>query len=160
MSVDGTDYRVAVSYQKSYWSYKFKKSGLRYEIAICIKTGKMVWWNGPYLPGDFNDNMIFQDALVAELEPGERAETDRGYRHSAPAYTRVPDGTEDPARSEMTARVRLRHETCNNRLKKWNILAVSYRHDVQRHQNYFGAVAALVQLSFVDEPLFPVEYND
>jgi hypothetical protein len=31
---------------------------------------------------------------------------------------------------------------------------------VQRHQNYFGTVAALVLLSFVDEPLFPVEYND
>ena len=72
MSVDGTDYRVAVLYQKSHWSYKFKKSGLRYEIAICIKTGKMVWWNGPYLPRDYNDNMIFQDALASELEPGER----------------------------------------------------------------------------------------
>ena len=85
MSVDGADYRVAVSYQKSYWywPYKFKKSGLRYEIAICIKTGKMVWWNGPYLPGDYNDNMIFQDDLASELELGERAETDRGHSHSA-----------------------------------------------------------------------------
>jgi hypothetical protein len=83
MSVDGADYRVAVSYQKSYWPYKFKKSGLWYEIAICIKTGKMVWWNGPYLPGDYNDNMIFQDNLASELELGERAETDRGHSHSA-----------------------------------------------------------------------------
>jgi hypothetical protein len=120
----------------------------------------MVWWNGPYLPGDYTNNMIFQDALASELEPGERAETDWGYLHSAPFYTMVPYGTEDPARSEMTARVRLHHETCNNRLKNWNILAVLYRHDVQRHQNYFGAVAALVQLSFVDEPSLLVDHND
>jgi hypothetical protein len=51
LSVDGTDFRAAKSYEKPYYSYKFKKSGFRYEVALCIKTGDICWWAGPYLPG-------------------------------------------------------------------------------------------------------------
>jgi hypothetical protein len=38
LSVDGTDFRVAKSYEKPYYSYKFKKLGFLYEVALCIKT--------------------------------------------------------------------------------------------------------------------------
>ena len=51
LSVDGTDFRIAMGYNKAFWSYKFKKSGLRYEVALCIKTGDICWWSGPYAPG-------------------------------------------------------------------------------------------------------------
>ena len=57
-----------------------------------------------------------------------------------------------------TAKVRLRHETCNKRIKQYNILAVRYRHDVMRHQIYFGAIVALTNLALEDEPLFSVDY--
>ena len=102
MSVDGTDFRIAASYKKSLYSYKFKKSALRYEVGICIKTGKICWWNGPFLPGDENDDMIFQQGLAQELGPGERVETDKGYVGSAPLWTRVPGGMEEPERRGMT----------------------------------------------------------
>jgi hypothetical protein len=46
LSVDGTDFRVAKSYEKPLYSYKFKKSGLRYEVALCIKTGDICWTAG------------------------------------------------------------------------------------------------------------------
>jgi hypothetical protein len=64
LSVDGTDFRVAKSYEKPFYLYKFKKSGLRYEVALCIKTGDICWTAGPYLPGNWNDNMIFNNGLV------------------------------------------------------------------------------------------------
>ncbi len=64
LSVNGTDFRVAKSYEKPYYSYKFKKWGFHYKVALCIKTGDICWWVGPYLPGIWNDNMIFQDGLV------------------------------------------------------------------------------------------------
>lgn len=160
MSVDGVDFDVAKSYDKDWWSYKFKHSGLRYEIGLCIKTGQIVWWHGPFLPGMFNDEMVFQEGLAQELGPGERVETDKGYVGSTPHWTRIPDGMEHPDRSEMTAKVRLRHETCNKRVKQWGILKYPYRHDVMRHQTYFGAILTITNLAFVDEPLFPVEYED
>jgi hypothetical protein len=78
LSVDGTDFRVAKSYKKPFYSYKFKKLGFCYKVALCIKTRDICWWGGPYLPGIWNDNIIFQDGLVNYLEVGERCETDNG----------------------------------------------------------------------------------
>ena len=53
LSVDGTDFRIAMGYCKLFWSYKFKKSWLRYEVGLCILTGDICWWSGPYAPGVF-----------------------------------------------------------------------------------------------------------
>jgi hypothetical protein len=36
--------------------------------------------------------MIFKDALAKNLEVGERCETDRGYRGSAPVKVKCPGG--------------------------------------------------------------------
>ena len=47
VSVDGTDFRIAEQ-GKRFYSHKFKKSGLRYDVAICIKSGDIVWVSGPY----------------------------------------------------------------------------------------------------------------
>ena len=161
LSVDGTDFRVAKSYEKPLYSYKFKKSGLRYEVALCIKTGDICWTAGPYLPGIWNDNMIFNNGLVYQLEAGERCETDDGYRGSAPVYVKLPTlPEEDPVRAAIQQRVRNRQETVNKRFKNWAILAVPYRHKLLDHQSVFCAIVALTQLSFVENPLFQVDYDD
>ncbi len=86
--VDGTNFRVGMGYSKPFWSYKFKKSGLRYEVGLCILTGVICWWSGPYALGKWNDLSIFRDSLVSMLEPGERCETDRGYQGATPAYVK------------------------------------------------------------------------
>ena len=82
LSVDGTDFRTRWI-NVNFWSYKFKKCGFRYEVALCIKTGWICWLNGPYAPGIWNDQMIFGDALAYELEEGERVEADDGYEPHA-----------------------------------------------------------------------------
>ncbi len=43
LSVDGTDFCVAKSYEKPCYSYKFKKLGFCYKVALCIKTGNICW---------------------------------------------------------------------------------------------------------------------
>ena len=55
LSVDGTDFQIAMSYRKEFYSFKFKKSGLRYEVGLNIKTGDICWVYGPFPPGDYND---------------------------------------------------------------------------------------------------------
>jgi hypothetical protein len=163
LSVDGTDFCIAMGWSKSFYSYKFKKSGLRYEVGLCIKTGDICWWSGPYAPGIWNDLSIFRDGLMTHLEPGERVETDRGYRGSAPKYVKCPDGLladPDPAVKLMAARVRSQQETVNERFKNWAILCTPYRHEFLEHQTVFGAIVVLTQLSLAANPLFHVEYND
>ena len=79
LSVDGTDFWLAMGYSKPFWSYKFNKSGVRYVVGLCIRTGDICWWSGPHEPRIWNDEIIFKDALVSMLEYGERCETDGGY---------------------------------------------------------------------------------
>ena len=66
VSVDGTDFHIPQHGWKFY-SHKFKKSGLRYEVALCIMTGDIVWINGPYEPGIWPDIKIFRDSLMSHL---------------------------------------------------------------------------------------------
>ena len=89
MSVDGTDFRIA-EHGKKFYSFKFKKSALRYEVALCILTGDIVWINGPYEPGVWNDIAIFRDGIMHHLEDGERVEADDGYLGEAPKYVKCP----------------------------------------------------------------------
>ena len=35
-----------------------------------------------------------------------------------------------------------------------------YRHQLLEHQNVFGAIVVLTQLSLAENPLFQVDYND
>ena len=67
-----------------------KKSAVRYEVGLNIKTGDICWYNGGYPPGLGNGDMMFKDALVDELEEGERVETNMGYKASTPKYVKCP----------------------------------------------------------------------
>ncbi len=57
--VDGTGFQVTMGYSKPIQSYKFKKSGLCYEVWLCILMGDICWWSKPYALGKWNDLSIF-----------------------------------------------------------------------------------------------------
>jgi len=99
------------------YSHKFKKSALRYEVALNIQTGDICNIEGPYPPGIYNDQLIFEDALELALEAGECVETDRGYRGAFSRGTVQCPPYEVPERRGMTATVRNRHETCNKSIR-------------------------------------------
>ena len=57
-------------------SHKYSfKSALRYKIGVSIIGGDLVWIQGPYPAGRFNDIAIFNKVLCF-LEPGEWIEAD------------------------------------------------------------------------------------
>jgi hypothetical protein len=162
MSVDCTDCYIR---QKGpiFSSHKFKKkSALRYEVALCIGTGEIVWINGPFPAGEFNDITIFRECLQTALDDGERVEADDGYRGD-PTITKVPadvltrSGEEEDAQQRRTQG---RHETVNARLKNFKILVEQYRHDETQHGYVFRAVACLVQIALKNgDPLYNVNYK-
>jgi hypothetical protein len=157
--VDGTNFRIAMGYLKLFWSYKFKKSGLRYKVGLCIKMGDICWWSGPYAPGKWNDLTIFRDSSLLMLEPGEWCKMDRGYQGSAPTHVNCLGVLRaDPDTVEIQAWVWNRQETVNNGFKNWEILSTLYHHNLLKHQTVFGAIVVLTQLSFAANPLFLVEY--
>ena len=148
LSVDGTDFKIQE--QTPFWSgwrsFKFNGPGLRYEMAVCIQTGFIVWVNGPFAPGPFPDIKIFRKHLKTHLLHWERVEADNGYRGDEKTHT--PD-QHAPTYSQylIKEQVRDRHETINKRLKEFNCLKHTFRHEIHKHGNVFDAVVVLTQLS-------------
>lgn len=145
-------------------SHKFKKkSGLRYEIGVCIQTGDVVWINGPYPCGKCPDIAIFRDSLMHHLGEGERAEADDGYVGETPQHAKCPKSfTNLEITLCMQERVRSRQETINKRLKDWEILnTVKCRHDILDHGDAVRAILCIEQIAINQgEQLFETGYKD
>jgi len=143
---------------KGWYSQKFRGPGLRYEVAVSLKRGEIVWVNGPYECGVWPDIKIFRDSLITFLDPFERVEADDGYIGEQPRKCKTPGGfasRSDNAAGELRNRIRSRHETANSRLKNFGALKQVYRHSLLDHGAVFRSVAILCQISFeCGEPLF------
>ena len=162
ISVDCTDVRCP-NYGGPFSSYKFgKKGGLRYELGICIQTGDLVWINGPYPAGAFNDITIFRDSLMTFLDDGERVEADGGYRGECPRHCKCPTHlTTPPELAYMMQRIRSRQETINKCVKDWSVLQVIFRGDIGDHAVVFRACCVMKQLAINNgEKLFQTGYKD
>jgi hypothetical protein len=90
-------------------SHKFNGPGLRYEVALCIRTGHIVWVNGGLPCGEWPDLRLARNAFIDRLQPGERALVDQGYRDQL--YFEFAN--DDLRRQKILAR----HETVNSRIK-------------------------------------------
>ena len=79
MSVDGTDCPVQEPsiFDRRMYSHKFKSAGLRYEVGIGVDFGNIVWVNGSYKCGEFNDLKIFRDKLHQVLPETEMVVGDK-----------------------------------------------------------------------------------
>ena len=134
---------------KIWYSFKHNGPGIRYEIALSLKHGHIVWVEGPYPCGQWPDIKIFRHCLRNFLDPSERVEADDGYIGDQPKYCKTPGGFSSRTENidEKRRRIRARHETVNLRLKHFCILNKTYRHNLKDHAFVFGTVAVLVQLS-------------
>jgi hypothetical protein len=164
MSVDGTDFMTfepGAAFDPKWLSYKTNGPGLRYEIGVCIQTGCIVWINGPFPAGGWNDIRISRDSLIYELEPWELVISDGGYGGQ---YHLQPDPAAKASRcpfERMKAKVRARHETINRLFKVFNCLRNEWRHDFLLHNRTFWVVAHLVQFGIEYEgTVFQVMYDD
>lgn len=146
VSVDGTDFRInePSPFDPKWFSHKFKGPGLRYEVAVSIQRGWIVWVNGPYPCGSYPDLRIAREALIHELEDWEYYIADGGYQDGG-NYAVTPSGRNEFS-DRQKAVVRARHETVNKRLKDWSALSHTFRHSLDKHGVVFRAIANLVQL--------------
>ena len=162
MSVDGTDFRInePKPFSRKWFSHKFRGAGLRYEVAVAIQSGHIVWTNGPF-PAGTPDLKIFRQDLKKQLKNGERVEADKGYR-GEPTKIDLPQENIGGLQSQMLVKkkVRARHETVNARFKEWGALKNKFRHKISRHRSVFRAIAVLTQLKIENGyPLFQVDYT-
>ena len=145
---------------RRFYSHKFKRAGYRYEVALCIQTGEIVWINGPFPCGAFSDLTIFRKALKQKLlQAKEKAIADLGYR-GEPNTIILPNPMDSKMIQQMKSEVRARHEHVNKRFKNFGILKQCFRHDLEKHEAVFTACAVLSQISIsCGEPLAEVQYG-
>jgi DDE superfamily endonuclease len=166
MTIDGTDMPIYETYpfDPALYSYKLNGPGLRYEIAVCIATGQIVWINGPYKPTQWVDITIFRHKLMWKLLEGEWVVGDGGYSDGNQFV--VPKRTGPVWLQEMTAMATVRHETINSRMKVWTILRNSYKYgkgtdeQMRRHGQTVKAIANVVNIWLTESPPFPCHYDD
>ena len=161
VTVDGTDFLIARqtphSRDKMFYSHKFNHAAYRYEVAVCIQTGMIVWYNGPFPAGKWPDINIFRRNLKGLLLPGEMVETDRGYKDITCRHSDVVTSKAD---SRAKSRAMRRHETVNGDLKTFGCLKQQWRHDLSKHNVAFSSCAFLTQMKYKLEggPKFNCKY--
>ena len=135
------------------YSHKLNGLGVKYEIAVCLKTARIVWINGPFVGGK-HDNTIFTQGLSQMLFDDEAVEADQGY--GGDKKLKTPSMGQHKVDRKMKSNARAQHEAVNGRLKQFNVLTTHFRHMkpnregmMRKHKMCFYAVAVITQLKFM-----------
>ena len=113
ITVDGTNFWIQepIPFNPKWYSHKFKGPGLRYEVTICIKTGWIVWVNGPFPAGEWPNRKITQAGINHHLDDNECYVGDGGY-YDGWQWAETPTGYNNHEQ-KMYAMARAPHETIN-----------------------------------------------
>ena len=124
---------------------------------MCIQTGLIVWINGPFAAGKYNDITIFQSKMIYKLLDWEMVEADQGY---VGQLNKICMKYElGVCENQFEAKARARGEMINGRFNNFCILMDKYRHKISMHSYVFHAVAVLMQISLTTvSPTFKVDY--
>lgn len=167
VTVDGTHCWInepihpEFSQDSKYYSHKFAKAGINYELAISIADSCLVWMNGPFKAGT-NDAKIFRDGGLRErLEAdGKKAIGDRGYG-GYHAQCSTYNAHDQRQVRKFKSRALKRHETFNFMTKRYKCLDGRFRHGVSAFATCFEAVCVICQYEVEHNmPLFDVLIED
>ena len=138
MTLDGTDFPVneAHPHDPGLYSHKLNAAGIRYDIAINIVTGDIVYWSGGEKAGEFPDLKLARNGILHLIDEGEMIIADKGYNdHRYFIFT-----TDLRGDNYMIKKITGRHENINARLKVWGFLRNRFRHDFPTHYRMFLAI--------------------
>ena len=158
-SVDGVHFEICEPfhplYSKNtrYYSHKFHKAALTYEIALALFEDKIIWMHGPERAAKHNITM-FRSGLRDKAGRGILGVGDRGFR-GEPDHLSTPNSFDPEELSKFKSQASAHQETVNNRMKTFQCLQQRWRHAVSKHQIVFEACIVIVQLQFdCGSPLF------
>jgi hypothetical protein len=148
MVVDGIDLQIKEplknGFNSKWYSHKWNGPAVRYEVATCINTGRIVWIYGPFPAGRWADVRIFRRQLKYHLLRGEKVWADLGYRGDDSIIHRLSGG--NPGRLEELKLARSRHENVNARLTAFGANHQFWRHNLNKHHLVFNSAAVIYQL--------------
>ena len=160
MSVDGTHCPIneptkghPFSKNPKYYSHKFNRSGLSYEVGFSIFTSQVVWINGPF-PAGKGDDDIFAEGLKHQIPVGKKVIADGAYKRKDLPMISVKNNADKAHVALFKRRVLSRHESFFAKMKVFDILTTEFRHGEALHKVVFEAVAVICQYEIEVVPLF------
>jgi hypothetical protein len=145
------------SQDPQYFSHKYGKAGLNYELAISLFKSQVVSMKGPYAAGA-NDLKVFITKGLEQqlLADGIKAIGDGGY-HGHQKSISAPNPHDSAGVRLFKSRALKRHETFNGIMKNFDSLSGRFRHSVARFENCFEAVCVICQYQIeIELPLFDI----
>ena len=145
------------SQDRKYYSHKYGKSGLMYELGICLSTGRLLWMRGPFPAGTSDITVARREGLVDELSRrGQKAIGDRGY-NGEPATISTPNAHDNKGVAIFKRRALMRHENFNGIIKRFAVTHDCFRHSKERFELAFEAVCVIAQYKIENEtPLYDI----
>jgi hypothetical protein len=149
------------SQDRTYYSHKYNKAGVNYELGISIPYSRFVWMNGPF-KSDKSDSSIFRDKGLKEKlrSIGKKAIGDRvynGHKKECSTY----NAHDCHGVRKFKSRALERHENFNNMTKRFGCLSGRFRHGVEQFASCFEAICVICQYQLEDDmPLFDVLIED
>lgn len=150
--MDGVHFRIwePRKFPSTKWySQKYKKAGLTYEIAVAIHHNQIVWVNGPFPAGE-NDKKMFDkpDGLRSKLKGNQVCIGDQGYKGD-PDKVATRNSLDDGEVKDLKNRAKARQETVNSRLKDFGVLRNPFRtvgeKRLERHKACLEACLVIIQ---------------
>lgn len=163
ISIDGVHCKILEPRKcpsSKWFSHKSNSAGVTYELAIAVRSNRLVWINGPF-PASQHDITTFRGGKVGQEEPwdpnalffqipeGKKAVADSGLK-GEPSKVTVTRELDSPAVVKFKGRAKSRQETFHSRLKCFKILSTAFRHrlnvdTLEEHKRAFTAVCVACQ---------------
>ena len=143
-----------------YSQYK-KRHTLKYEVAICPRSGKPVWMNGPFYAAS-SDIRNFRSGLLELMEKEGWFGLADGTYQGEYGYLMVPPrpfknlSPEARANYHALASVRSRVEVYFSRMKVFHCLH-KWRHHLSKHPIIFFVILSIVSLDLTFSPMWSNE---
>ncbi len=140
-----------------YFSHKFGKAGMNYELGIALSSSRLVWMNGPFPAGEADNKTFKVRGLKAKLEAtNKRGIADGGYP-GHPKVLSTPNKHDSKAVKKFKSRALKRHEKFNGMTKNFDCLSGRFRHSVDRFTHCFEAVCVICQYQLENgDPLYDI----
>ena len=156
LTIDGVHFKILEYYpfNKKWFSHKFKRAGITYEIGCNVHTGDICWAFGGY-PAGVSDLTMERQGILRVLPPTEIIIADKGYVGEGGNII-SPILERSHSFNKQHKVIMATHEHVNKRVKYCACMSMVWRHGWKMHILAFYAVVSLTQINIENgEPMSP-----
>lgn len=128
------------------FDHKSNGPGLSYELALDLWSSRLVWMAfNPVTKDNDRRNFVRPGGLRSRIPDGKKAIADNGYRgRGGDVKVAHPNSHDHPLLREFKARARMRQESFNQRIKRFDCLTTArFTHTRERHVLCFEATTVI-----------------